>query len=222
MHATLRAELRIIQCSAYHGVLAPCASARDRIVPGPRLLRASAGPEAKGPSAEAIQALAGTWPPVPKARHRADDSASTDPGPATQANGSGDLDTGGGAPATDSDRRTARRPLDPDPSAGRPSPRRLPWAELLQRVFELDALRCPRCGAPMRWVSAIEDPEVARKILECLDLAARAPPLGPVSNESVWHASESWDEDARWAVDQTQPDGDDVIPRWKTLQPQAV
>jgi hypothetical protein len=194
----------------YHGVLAPCASARDRIVPGPRLLRAPAGPEANGPTAQTIQALAGTQPPVPKARRRVDDSASTDPGPATHANDSGDLDTGGGAPGTDSDRRTARRPLDPDPAADRPSPRRLPWAELLQRVFELDALRCPRCGEPMRMVSAIEDPEVARKILECLDLPARAPPLGPVSNGSGWHESESWDKDAPEAFDQTPPDDNDT------------
>ena len=62
----------------------------------------------------------------------------------------------------------------------------------------------------MRLVSAIEDPEVARKILECLDLPARAPPLGPVSDESVWHESESWDEDAPEAFDQTPPDGDET------------
>ncbi len=192
----------------YHGVLAPCASARDRIVPGPRPPWARAGPKAKGPSAEMIQELAGTRPPVPKARRRADDSAPTDPGPATHANGSGDLDTGAGAPPTDGDPRTARRAPHPDLAAERPSPRRLPWAELLQRVFELDALRCPRCGAPMRLVSAIEDPEVARKILECLDLPARAPPLGPVSDESAWHESGAWDEDAPWAFDQTPPDGD--------------
>jgi hypothetical protein len=57
--------------------------------------------------------------------------------------------------------------------------RRLAWAALLQRVFEVDALRCPGCGVRMRLIAAIEDPEVARKILECLDLPARAPPLEP-------------------------------------------
>jgi hypothetical protein len=56
---------------------------------------------------------------------------------------------------------------------------RLAWAALLQRAFEVDALRCPGCGARMRLLAAIEDPEVARKILECLDLPARAPPLQP-------------------------------------------
>ena len=28
--------------------------------------------------------------------------------------------------------------------------RRYRWAQLLQRVFEIDALRCPRCGSTMR------------------------------------------------------------------------
>ena len=52
------------------------------------------------------------------------------------------------------------------------------WAALLQRVFEVDALRCPRCGSTMRLIAAIEDPAVAERILECLKLPARAPPLG--------------------------------------------
>ena len=30
----------------------------------------------------------------------------------------------------------------------------------------------------MRLIAAIEDPDVARRILECLKLPARAPPLG--------------------------------------------
>jgi hypothetical protein len=54
---------------------------------------------------------------------------------------------------------------------------RMRWASLLQRVFEIDALRCPRCGSTMRLIAAIEHPAVARKILECLGLPARAPPL---------------------------------------------
>jgi len=90
----------------------------------------------------------------------------------------------------------------------RPGPRRLPWAALLQRVFELDALRCPRCGRTMRLVAAIEDPAVARKILACLDLPARAPPLSPAADAPASHDSEAWDDDAAWAFDQTPPDDD--------------
>jgi hypothetical protein len=55
--------------------------------------------------------------------------------------------------------------------------RRAPWADLLQRVFEVDALACPKCGGRMRVLSAITDPTVAGRILRCLALPARAPPL---------------------------------------------
>ncbi len=59
----------------------------------------------------------------------------------------------------------------------------------------------------MRLVTAIEDPEVARKILECLELPARAPPLGSAPGESVGQDRDSWDEDPPWAFDQTPLDG---------------
>jgi len=72
-----------------------------------------------------------------------------------------------------------------DLAANRPSPRRLQWAVLLQRVFEVDALRCPRCGSTMRLIAAIEDPTVARRILECLKLPARAPPPEPAAADNL-------------------------------------
>ncbi len=59
--------------------------------------------------------------------------------------------------------------------------RRHPWAELLQRVFEIDVLCCPNCGGKMRILAAITDPEAARRILECLSLPPRAPPNAPAA-----------------------------------------
>ena len=57
-----------------------------------------------------------------------------------------------------------------------------PWrAALLERVFEIDALRCPRCGSTMRLIAAIEDPDIARRILDCLNLPTRAPPMKKVT-----------------------------------------
>ena len=64
--------------------------------------------------------------------------------------------------------------------------RRLGWADLLRRVFAIDVLDCPRCGARMRWLSVVHPPEAIRAILECLDLPARAPPTSaavPEDNE---------------------------------------
>ncbi len=54
--------------------------------------------------------------------------------------------------------------------------RRLRWAVLLQRVFAVDALRCPGCGETLRLLAAIEDAAVARAILACVVPEARAPP----------------------------------------------
>ena len=96
----------------YHGILAPAASLRSRVVPNTEI------------------------PATPV--------ASTDRG-------------------TESDSLGARS-------------RRLHWALLLQRVFAIDALRCPRCGATLRLLAAIEDESVACAILESVGVPARAPP----------------------------------------------
>ena len=56
----------------------------------------------------------------------------------------------------------------------------------MRRVFAIDVLECPRCGARMQWLSVVHSPEAIRAILECLDLPARAPPTSaavPEDNE---------------------------------------
>ncbi len=57
--------------------------------------------------------------------------------------------------------------------------RRLPWAELLRRVFQEDVLRCPQCGGRAEVISAITQPKVIQAILICLGSSVRAPPLSP-------------------------------------------
>jgi len=78
-------------------------------------------------------------------------------------------------------------------------PRRTRWAALLRRVFAVDALACPRCGATLRLLAAIEDPAVARAILLCLGLPARAPPPRAADSEPAT------DEDAPFDFDQRTP-----------------
>jgi hypothetical protein len=60
------------------------------------------------------------------------------------------------------------------------------WARLIQKVYEVDPLACPRCQGKMRIISFIEDEEVIRRILEHLGLwlvkrkpqpRANAPPV---------------------------------------------
>ena len=52
---------------------------------------------------------------------------------------------------------------------------RRPWAELLRRIFEIDPLRCPRCGHEMRIVACITQPRVIDRILTHLRRIATEP-----------------------------------------------
>ena len=53
------------------------------------------------------------------------------------------------------------------------------WARLIQRVYEVDPLTCPKCGHEMRVMAVITEPHEVRKILECLK-RNHAPPFEKV------------------------------------------
>ena len=61
---------------------------------------------------------------------------------------------------------------------------RIPWADLLKRVFQIEILTCVRCGGRREVIGVVKDPVQARKILQHLGLdaegyeplSARAPP----------------------------------------------
>jgi hypothetical protein len=53
------------------------------------------------------------------------------------------------------------------------------WAELLQRVFAIDVLTCPYCGARRKLIALINDGCVVRKILAHLGLPTEPPGLAP-------------------------------------------
>lgn len=73
-------------------------------------------------------------------------------------------------------------PCDCENGAGAKTPRRnYAWALLMARVFEVDVLECPDCKGRLRILAAIHPPENTRKILDCLDLPTRAPPLKPAA-----------------------------------------
>ena len=44
------------------------------------------------------------------------------------------------------------------------------WARLIQRIYEVDPLACPRCKGEMRIIAFLEKQEVIKKILKHLDL----------------------------------------------------
>ena len=88
--------------------------------------------------------------------------------------------------------RTAVVPAPPGPDAwcphappgGLAPTDRVPWAQLLRRVFLTDVLRCARCGGRRELIATVTDPIAIRAILEHLGLdpddfgpvPARAPP----------------------------------------------
>ena len=55
------------------------------------------------------------------------------------------------------------------------------WAVLLKKVWDVDALKCPKCEGQMKVISVIEQPFVIRRILKHLDLwEDPRPPPEPV------------------------------------------
>jgi hypothetical protein len=136
----------------YHGVLAPCASGRDQVVPAAYESEEMAPSCCSTPRSDLESTVDVAGPGI----GRGEGEAVVDrPFAAVQATEKGHAEPGE-SPA-----------------------RRIAWADLLKRVFEVDALRCPGCGGRMRMLAAITDPSVARRILECLALSSRAPPLAP-------------------------------------------
>jgi len=52
------------------------------------------------------------------------------------------------------------------------------WARLIQKIYEVDPLTCPKCASRMRVISVIEQPEIIKKILKHLGLwEVKARPL---------------------------------------------
>ena len=71
---------------------------------------------------------------------------------------------------------------EPRPPATTPPARarsRVPWAELLSRVFKVDVLQCENCGGRMTVLAFLTERAVVKKILEHLGLPATGPPKAP-------------------------------------------
>jgi hypothetical protein len=59
----------------------------------------------------------------------------------------------------------------------RANSRRSTWAELLQRVFAIDVLECPRCQGRRKLIALISDGIVVRRILDHPGLVSELPDL---------------------------------------------
>ena len=166
----------------YHGILAPCASWRDHVVPvGP----APAVSESTGAGkAEAEEGAAAETAHVRRTGGDPLHESHEMIGPPEISNLPGPEGYLGAVGNAWSNTETTP-PVASSPAPGARRPRRLSWGELLQRVFAVDAFACPRCGSRMRLVAAIESEQAIRAILGCLGLPARAPPLAPAEPEPI-------------------------------------
>ena len=77
--------------------------------------------------------------------------------------------------ATEKPQRTRRRSPEEERKTARTY--RVPWAELLAKVFAVDVLTCPECSGRMLLIAFIAQRAVAHRILEHLRLDSTGPPL---------------------------------------------
>ena len=59
------------------------------------------------------------------------------------------------------------------------------WARLIQKIYEVDPLICPKCLGPMKIISIIDKPQIIRKILKHLklwDIKIHDPPVSQPVN----------------------------------------
>jgi hypothetical protein len=71
------------------------------------------------------------------------------------------------------------------------TPRRMSWARLLKRGFDIDIEHCAACGGALKTIAAIEEPAVIVRILTHLGLPARAPPRSPARPLALFQAAGS-------------------------------
>ena len=78
----------------------------------------------------------------------------------------------------------AEEPVPPQPER---AALRRQWANLIRRVYEVDPLVCPRCGAEMRVIGFITEPKVIKRILDHIRTRDRVSRSPPQSQPAVAH-----------------------------------
>ena len=60
------------------------------------------------------------------------------------------------------------------------------WARLIQKVYEVDLMRCPHCGETMRVMALIEDLPIFEKILKHLQLLSHGRQWSILRRHQCW------------------------------------
>ena len=81
-------------------------------------------------------------------------------------------------------------PTPAAPSTRAANAYRLPWADLLRRVFDVDVLACARCGGRMTLLAFVHERRAVRRVLLHLGLPADVEPVerarGPPAPAFDW------------------------------------
>jgi hypothetical protein len=93
---------------------------------------------------------------------------------------SGDTETKSRTATEESGASTSSDALGDQPPA---RDRYYTWAELMKRVFRVDVLECEHCGGRMKILAVIRSPAATERLLKCLGLPSRAPPLAPATSD---------------------------------------
>jgi hypothetical protein len=82
------------------------------------------------------------------------------------------------------------------------------WARLIQKIYNVNPLLCPKCSGPMRIISLIDDAKIIKKILKHLDLwdVKRKPP--PCANGPPPEAFIIYDQSSAPSADDYLIDAD--------------
>jgi len=73
------------------------------------------------------------------------------------------------------------------------------WAEMIRKIYEVDPLRCPRCGGMMKVVAFLTEYAVVDRIIRHLELTfiAEKPPPAHIGQVALPAAEESGDYEWR-------------------------
>ena len=82
------------------------------------------------------------------------------------------------------------------------------WARLIQKIYNVDPLLCPKCMGSMKIISFIDDSEIIKKILKHLNLWDVKRKLPPRANGPPTEAIIIYDESSALSADDYLIDAD--------------
>jgi len=73
-------------------------------------------------------------------------------------------------------KKRAPAPVSTDRAAELPAKASATWAQCIKRIYEVDPLQCPSCGATMRIVAFLQDTSAIKKIMDSLGVCPSSRP----------------------------------------------